>query len=133
MIDVMSGQVPMMFSSITQALPLARQGKLKFIAVGSKERVPVLPDVPTVAESGYPDYDVAVWWGFASPAKVAPAARTVIHREITAVLADPDTKKRLLADAAVPLSKTPAEFRKLIAAEIEKWRGVAKRAHIVVK
>jgi len=133
MIDVMSGQIPMMFSSITQALPLVRQGRLKFLAVGSKKRSPVLPDVPTVAESGYPDYDVAVWWGLAAPHGVPKAEMEKLHKEITAVLDDPATHKRLLADAAVPLSKTPAEFRELIAADIKKWREVARKAQIVVR
>ncbi len=133
MIDVMSGQIPMMFSSITQALPLARQGKLKFLAVGSKKRIPVLPDVPTVAESGYPDYDVSVWWGLAAPHGVPQAEMATLHKEITAVLDDPATHKRLLADAAVPLSKSPAEFREMIAAELRKWREVARKAQIVVR
>lgn len=132
MIDVMAGQIPMMFSSITQVLPLVRQGKLKIIAVGSPKRNPVLPDTPTVAESGYPDYDVSVWWGFAAPDGVPRPAMTKLHKEITAVLESPETKKRLLDDAAEPLSMTPSEFRKLISDDIKKWREVAKKAGIVV-
>jgi tripartite-type tricarboxylate transporter receptor subunit TctC len=132
MIDVMAGQIPMMFSSITQVLPLVRQGKLKIIAVGSTKRNPVLPDVPTVAESGYPDYDVSVWWGFAAPDGVPQQAMTKLHKEITAVLETPETKKRLLDDAAEPLAMTPSEFRKLISDDIKKWREVAKKAGIVV-
>ena len=133
MIDVMSGQVPMMFSSITQALPLVRQGKLKFIAVGSSKRIPILPDVPTVAESGYPDYEVSVWWGLAAPHGVPDPVMGKLHTDIDAVLQDPATHKRLLADAATPLSETPAEFRAMIAAEIQKWREVAQKAQIVVR
>lgn len=132
MIDVMAGQIPMMFSSITQVLPLVRQGKLKIIAVGSTKRNPVLPDIPTVAESGYPDYDVSVWWGFAAPDGVPRPAMTKLHKEITAVLESPETKKRLLDDAAEPLSMTPSEFRKLISDDIKKWREVAKKAGIVM-
>lgn len=132
MIDVMAGQIPMMFSSITQVLPLVRQGKLKIIAVGSPKRNPVLPDIPTVAESGYPDYDVSVWWGFAAPEGVPRPAMARLHKEITAVLESPETKKRLLDDAAEPLSMTPSEFRKLISDDIKKWREVAKKAGIVV-
>jgi tripartite-type tricarboxylate transporter receptor subunit TctC len=133
MIDVMAAQIPMMFSSITQVLPLVRQGKLKIIAVGSPKRNPVLPDIPTVAESGYPDYDVSVWWGFAAPDGVPRPIMTKLHQEITAVLESPETKKRLLDDAAEPLSMTPSEFRKLISDDIKKWREVAKQAGIVVK
>lgn len=133
MVDVASGQIPMMFSSILQALPLVRQGRLKFIAVGSEKRSPVLPDVPTVAESGYPGYAVSVWWGIAAPHGIPPAEMATLEKEIGAVLADPQTHKRLLADAAEPLSKSPAEFRAMISQEIRRWRGVAKDAGIVVK
>jgi len=133
MIDVMSGQIPMMFSSITQVLPLVRQEKLKIIAVGAAKRSPVLPDIPTVAESGYPSYEVSVWWGFAAPHGVPQPKMAKLHKEITAVLDDPQTKKRLLADAAEPISMTPSEFRRMIGADIKKWRTVAKQAGIVVK
>lgn len=133
MIDVMAGQIPMMFSSITQALPIVRQEKLKFIAVGSKTRSPVVPDVPTVAESGYPNYEMRVWWGFATPAGVPKAEMAKLHKEITAVLADPETKKRLLADAAEPLSMTPPAFRKMISDEVVRWKRIAKKAGIVVR
>ena len=132
MIDVVAGQIPMMFTSVLQALPLARQGKLKFIVVGSRKRSPVLPDVPTGAESGYPDYDVSVWWGIAAPRGVPAPAMDRLHKEITAVLDDPRTHKRLMADASEPLSMTRSEFRKLISDDIRKWTGVAKRANIVV-
>ena len=133
MIDVMSGQIPMMFSSITQALPLIRQEKLKVIAVGSPKRSPVLPDVPTIAESGYPEYDMSVWWGFAAPAGIPQAEMAKLHKEFTAVTEDPQTIKRLLADAAEPLSMSPAEFRKLISSDIKKWRDVAKQAGLTVQ
>ena len=133
MIDVMGGQIPMMFTSITQALPLARQGRLKFIAVGSKKRSPVLPDIPTVAESGYPDYEMSVWWGFAAPTGVPRPETARLLKEFTAVLEDPETSKRLLADAAEPMKMTPAEFRKMISEDVKKWRTIAKQAGIVVK
>ena len=133
MIDVMGGQIPMMFTPITQALPLARQGRLKFIAVGSKKRSPVLPDIPTVAESGYPDYEMSVWWGFAAPTGVPRPETARLLKEFTAVLEDPETSKRLLADAAEPMKMTPAEFRKMISEDVKKWRTIAKQAGIVVK
>ncbi|MEO8441352.1 MAG: tripartite tricarboxylate transporter substrate binding protein [Betaproteobacteria bacterium] len=133
MIDVMSAQIPMMFSSITQVLPLVRQGRLKIIAVGSTKRSPVLPDIPTVAESGYPDYEMSVWWGFAAPDGVPKPQMTKLHKEITAVLDEPQTKKRLLDDAAVPLSMTPLEFRKMISADVQRWRAIAKDTGIVVR
>jgi tripartite-type tricarboxylate transporter receptor subunit TctC len=133
MVDVASGQIPMMFSSILQALPLVRQGRLKFIAVGSEKRSPVLPDVPTLAESGYPGYAVSVWWGIAAPRGIPREEMAILQKEIGGLLADPQTHKRLLADAAEPMMKSPDEFRQLISEEISRWRVVAKEAGIVVK
>ena len=74
MIDVMAGQIPVMFSSVTQVLPHVRSGKLKVLAVGAATRTPALPDVPTVIESGYPGYEVYVWWGIVAPAAHASQA-----------------------------------------------------------
>jgi tripartite-type tricarboxylate transporter receptor subunit TctC len=130
MTDLMAGQIPMMFSSITQVLPHVRSGKLKLLAVGAPKRSPVVPDIPTVAESGFPGYEVSVWWGITAPAGVPRANLEKLRREITAVLQDPATKKRLLADAAEPQIMTPAEMRKMIQSERKKWTEVAKQAGI---
>jgi tripartite-type tricarboxylate transporter receptor subunit TctC len=133
MIDVMAGQIPVMFSSVTQALPHVRTGKLKLLAVGAAKRNPAVPDVPTVAESGYPGYEVAVWWGIAAPAGTPPAVREKLRREFAAVLRDPETLKRLVAEAAEPWNLTPAEFRKMVHNDVKMWRGVAQTAGIRVQ
>ena len=130
MIDVMSGQIPMMFSSVTQVLPHVRTGKLKVLAVGADKRAPALPDVPTVAEAGYPGYTFAVWWGMAGPAGMPAAVVDTLHKTFTAILADPATHERLAADAAETLYKTPPEMRTMIREEVKKWTGVAKSAGI---
>jgi tripartite-type tricarboxylate transporter receptor subunit TctC len=133
MIDVMAGQVPVMFSSVTQALPHVRSGRLKFIAVGGKKRSPVVPDVPTVIESGYPGYEMAVWWGVAAPAGAPRANLDKLRRELATVLQEPATKKRLYAEAAEPWTLAPTEMRTMIRTERKKWSDVAKQAGIVVK
>jgi tripartite-type tricarboxylate transporter receptor subunit TctC len=133
MIDVVAGNVPVMFSSVTQTLTHVRAGRLKLLAVGSDKRSPAVPDVPTVAESGYPGYHVAVWWGVAAPTGTPRAIQDKVRRELNGVLQEPETQKRLLADAAVPFSMTPAEMRKMIRAEVRKWRDVARTAGIQVK
>ena len=133
MVDVMAGQIPVMFSSVTQALPHVRAGRLKFIAVGGTKRSPVVPDVPTVIESGYPDYELSVWWGVSAPAGAPKANLDKLRREIAVVLEEPSTRKRLLSEAAEPLTLTPAEIRKKIHDEKRKWADVAKQAGIVVK
>jgi tripartite-type tricarboxylate transporter receptor subunit TctC len=132
MIDVIAGQIPIMFSSLTQVLPHVRNNRLKVLAVGAAKRSPIVPDVPTVIESGFPGYEVAVWWGIAAPHGVPPAAMAKLHREITAVLQEPETKKRLLADAAEPQIMTPTELRKTIREDRKKWADVAKQANIRV-
>jgi tripartite-type tricarboxylate transporter receptor subunit TctC len=133
MIDVMAGQMPVMFSSVTQALPHVRTGKLKLLAIGAAKRNAAVADVPTVAESGYPGYEVAVWWGIAAPAGIPIAIRDKLRREFTAILEDPDTLKRLAAEAAEPRNLTPAEFRQLVRDEVRTWRGVAQTAGIHVQ
>jgi tripartite-type tricarboxylate transporter receptor subunit TctC len=111
MTDVMAGQVPLMFSSLTQVLPNVRSGKLRLLAVGAPKRSPVVPEVPTVAESGYPSYEVSVWWGVVAPAGVPSAALDKLRREIAAVMEDTQTRQRLIADAAEPVSMAPRHSR----------------------
>jgi tripartite-type tricarboxylate transporter receptor subunit TctC len=132
MIDVMGGQVPMMFSSLTQCLPHVRSGKLRLIAIGSAKRSPVVPDVPTFAEQGYPGYEVSVWWGISTPAGVPSEIRGRLSKTFDTILHDPATRKRLLSEAAEPRDLAPAQIRKLIADEVKKWSEVAASAGIKV-
>jgi tripartite-type tricarboxylate transporter receptor subunit TctC len=129
-VDTIAGQVPMMFSSLTQILPHVRSGRLNIIAIGAKERSAVVPDVPTMIESGYPDYEMYVWWGFAAPHGVPKPVLTRLGQEFRAILNDPATQKRLELEAAQPMDLSPAEFRKLIQDERRKWTAVAKSAGI---
>jgi tripartite-type tricarboxylate transporter receptor subunit TctC len=133
MTDVMAGQVPVMFSSVTQVLPHVRSGKLNVLAVGGSKRSAALPDVPTVAESGYPGYEVYVWWGIVAPAGTPAAILEKLRREVNGVLQEPDTTQKLKADSAEPMNLTPAEFRKMIHDEVKKWSAVAKQAAIHVQ
>ena len=130
MIDVMSGQVEVLLSTLIQALPHVRTGKLKALGIGTARRFPLLPDVPTVSESGLPGYDVAVWWGVLAPAGVPGAIVTRLNTEIGAILRDPEMAKRLIAEAAEPVIDTPEAFGKLIVNDIAKWSRIAKQAGI---
>ena len=130
MIDVMSGQVEVLLSTLIQVLPHVRTGKLKALGIGTAKRFPLLPDVPTVSESGLPGYDVAVWWGVLAPAGVPGAIVTRLNTEIGAILRDPEMAKRLIAEAAEPVIDTPEAFGKLIVNEIAKWSRIAKQAGI---
>jgi tripartite-type tricarboxylate transporter receptor subunit TctC len=133
MTDVIAGQIPVMFSSVTQVLPHVRNNRLKVLAVGAAKRATPLPDVPTVAEAGFPGYEVYVWWGIVVPHGVPAALQNRLRTELTAILRDPETKKRLLADAAEPRMIAPAEFRKMIHDDVKKWSEVAKTAGIHVQ
>lgn len=133
MVDVIAGNVPIMFSSLLQVLPHVRAGRLKVVAIGAKNRSPVVPEVPTVIESGYPGYEVAVWWGITAPAGAPAPVMGKLRREITAILEEPETKKRLLADAAEPFILSPVDFRRMIRADRDKWAGVARVAAISVR
>jgi len=128
MLDVMSGQVEMTFCTLIQALPHMRSGKLKALGVGSARRSPLLPEVPTIAESGVPGYDGTIWWGVLGPAGIPGAIVTRLNTEIGVVLRDPEMGKRLVAEAAEPVIETPEAFGKLIVNDIGKWGSVAKQA-----
>jgi tripartite-type tricarboxylate transporter receptor subunit TctC len=133
MIDVIAGQVPVMFSSVTQMLPHARSGKLRPLAVGAAKRTPALPDVPTVIESGFPGYEMAVWWGIAAPAGVPKGPLETLRRELAAVLASEDTRNYLAKEAAEPNAMEPAAIRKMIVEDLKKWKAVAADAKIKVE
>ena len=133
MIDVMGGQVEVGFGTLVQTLPHLRSGKLKAIGVASQKRSPLLPDVPTVAESGLPGYFDSVWWGLLGPAAMPEPIVTRLNSDIGATLKDSDMIKRLEAEAAEVMVAPPEVFRKLIASDIEKWMRVAKEAGIRIE
>src|SRR5688572_521892 len=129
MLDVMTGQVEVVFGTLIQGLPHIRSGKLKPLGVGSAKRSPILPQVPTIAET-LPGYDGTIWWGLLAPANVPAAVIAKLNGEVNAILREPETAKRLTADAAEPVITTPEAFGKLIAENITKWGRIAKEANI---
>ncbi|MGA0033614.1 MAG: tripartite tricarboxylate transporter substrate binding protein [Burkholderiales bacterium] len=133
MTDVMAGNVPVMFSSVTQTLPHVRAGRLKLLAVGSPQRSAVVPDVPTVAESGFPGYNVTIWWGYAAPHGMPKNRMARVLKELNGVLDEDETKKWLLSYAATPIKITPTAFAKQIHDEIIQWKKVAQQAGIRIK
>jgi tripartite-type tricarboxylate transporter receptor subunit TctC len=130
MVDVMGGRVEVGFGTLTQVLPLLKSGKLKVLAVGSPRRTPVLPDVPTIAESGVPGYEFSVYWGIMGPAGMPAPIVGRLNGEINNVLKDPEMLKRLDAEAASPLPGSAADFAKLLASDLQKWAQVAKETGI---
>ncbi len=129
MLDVMTGQVEVVFGTLIQALPHLRSGKLRPLGVGSAKRSPLLPQVQAIAET-LPGYDGTIWWGILAPAGVPAPIVTRLNSEIGAILREPEMAKRLTAEAAEPVITTPEAFGKLIQENITKWGRIAKEAGI---
>ena len=130
MVDVMTGQVEILFGTLIQALPHVRSGKLKPLGVGSAKRSPIVPDVPTISESGVTGYDGSIWWGLLGPAGIPQPIVTKLNTEIGAILRDPEMAKRLVAEAAEPVIETPEAFGRIIVNDIAKWQRIAKQSGI---
>lgn len=124
--DLIGGQVDSMFDNTPSALPHVQAGKLRAVAITSAQRSPLLPDVPTLAESGYPGFDVQSWFALAAP---AGTPRPVIDRLNAALgksLAATDVRQRLQDLAATPAAGTPEQARSFAASELKRWREVVK-------
>ena len=130
--DLLSGQVQVVFSTITQALEYVRAGKLRALAVSSATRSEVLPDVPAIGES-VPGYDASGWFGICAPAATPAAIVDKLNKEINAIVAEPDTRARLVGLGLRPLSMTSAQFGELIANDTEKWAKVIQSANIKIE
>jgi len=129
MSDLLGGQVPLTFSPTGQILEYLRDGRLRALGVTTATRSDVLPDVPTIGEF-VPGYEASGWYGICAPAGTPAAIIDRLSIAITASVADPDLKARLLTLGVEPRSLTPAEFGKFIADETEKWAKVIKSAGI---
>ncbi|HET9652807.1 MAG TPA: tripartite tricarboxylate transporter substrate binding protein [Usitatibacter sp.] len=130
MTDVMGGQIDMLFSTIMQAHPYIQSGRLRAIAVTTPQRSPVLPDVPTLEESGVPGYEVAGWYGVVTTAGVPRPIVSKLNAAIVKILHMPDVVKLLEGDGSFPVGNTPEEFGAHIAKEVAKWREVLQKAKV---
>ncbi|OZI67028.1 tripartite tricarboxylate transporter substrate binding protein [Bordetella genomosp. 11] len=130
MVDVMSGQVPVMFASMGSSWPHVRAGKLRAIASGGSTRSPSAPDLPTIAESGVPGYSSYEWNGVFAPAGTPPAIVNKLSQALAQVLKEPDVAKQLTDMGAEIVASTPAELDTFRRAEIEKWKKVVDEAHL---
>lgn len=126
----LGGQVQALFGSMPAVLPHAQAGKLRPLAVGTAKRSPALPNVPTVAESGYPGFEVSLWLGFFAPKGTPSAITNRLQGELTKIAQSPEMKEQFNRNGADPVTTTPAELTKLIKVEIEKYTKVIKAAGI---
>jgi tripartite-type tricarboxylate transporter receptor subunit TctC len=129
-IALMGGEVQALFGSMPAVLPFAKSGKMRPIAVGTARRSPALPDVPTVAESGYPGFEVSLWLGFFAPKGTPGPVVKRLYGELTAIAKSPEMKEQFERNGADPLTTTPAELSKLMQAELAKYSKVIKAANI---
>ncbi len=128
--ETMTGRVQFFMAPIANAVGLAKEGKLVALGVSSAQRDPLLPDVPTIAEAGVPGYQSVLWFGLLTSAKVPHPIITLLNREITLILGQPDTRARWMPIGLEPKPTTPAEFDRLIAEDIAAFTGIARAANI---
>jgi tripartite-type tricarboxylate transporter receptor subunit TctC len=128
--DLLGGHLPLSFNNIPESISQIRAGTLRPLGVTSAKRAAVLPDVPTIAESGVPGYDTAVWWGLLGPGKMPADLAAKISKDCAAALNSPAVKQRLDNLGATVAGTTPAEFDKYIRAEYQKWGPIIKAAGI---
>jgi len=131
--DVISGRTPVFFDNLASGLGQIKGGAVRALAVTGKERSPLLPDVPTIAEAGVPGYQNYVWFGLWAPKKTPQPVVEKLYAEIRKAVATPSVKERIMKDAGVPMDTALKDIEPLEKAEIAKWADVVKRAHIQVQ
>ena len=131
--DLLGGQLTMVFGDPISVLPHIKSGKLRALAVTSLQRSPVAPEVPTVAESGYPGFEALAWHGILAPARTPPAIVQKLNQEIVKALGDPETKALLVNQAMQTVGSTPEEFAAFIQKDIAIWKAVAATANVTVE
>ena len=125
--DLMGGQVSMTFGTSLSVIPHVRTGRLRALATTGAQRSPVLPDLPTIAESGLPGYEASLWYGFVGPARMPPEIVQRLNTEIAAILAQPDTREKLASQGVDARSTTPDEFARILTADVARWAKVVQK------
>ena len=128
--DLLGGQVDATFTGAPAVLPHIRSGRLRALAVSSAQRIPALPEVPTVAESGYPGFEADQWYGFVAPAGTPAAVVARLNAAVNAALQDPGVAQQLAAEGAIPMPSTPKAFGELIAREMPRWAEVVRAGKV---
>ena len=128
--SVVAGNTPMGFAALSAGVPQILDGKLRALAVMSKRRSQALPDLPTIAEAGYPELDGDAWVGVLVPTGTPPDITALLHQEIVKIIAQPDMKERLATLGLEPVGNSPEEFTAQMQTEMEKWAKVIQAAKI---
>ena len=128
--DLIAGQIELLFFNTPAALPYIKAGRLRALGVSTAKRSPLLPNVPTIAESGLPGFDTDVWFGLVAPAGTPPEIIAKTHRDVVRVVSMPDVRKQLLDIGAEPVANTPEAFAARIKKESGLWSRVVQAAKI---
>lgn len=129
MTDLLAGRVDLGFTNVPNPLPFIKSGQLRAYGVTSLDRLPILPDVPVVADT-LPKFEATLWWGLFAPAKTPPAIVTKLNTAVQKIVHTPDIKAKWANEAVFLTGDTPAAFASLITAETAKWQGIAQAAGI---
>ncbi|ANN68503.1 Bug family tripartite tricarboxylate transporter substrate binding protein [Bordetella bronchialis] len=129
-VDLTAGRVNFMLLDPVQGLSQLQSGRLRGLVVASKDRLALLPDVPSAAEAGFPDFEASVWWGFMAPKGTPPGIVNRLNAEINKALTSPDARKVLAGMGVTTRPGTPEDFAKYLDAEAAKWATVIKSANI---
>ena len=123
---VIAGEVPVYFSPVATGVPLVQQGRLRALAVSTLKRLPAYPDIPTVAESGYPGFEASNWHGLVAPARTPPEIIATLNAAVVSGLKRPEIASRVRELGYAIVAGTPAEFAEFIRTDIEKWRRIVQ-------
>ena len=130
MTDLLAGNIDAAAAGLPGFLPHVKAGKLRILAVGAAQRLPAIPEVPTVAESGYPGFESSQWFGLLVPAKTPAAVVERLHAEAIKALQSPSVRRRMEEDSSTPSPMGPRDFAAFIAAEQKRWGEVVRHAHL---
>jgi tripartite-type tricarboxylate transporter receptor subunit TctC len=128
--DLIGGHIPMTFNNIPESIAQITAGTVRPLGVTTAIRSPVLPNVPTIAESGLPGFDTGVWWGLLGPSGLSPAIKSKLAQDCMKAVQAPAVKGRLLALGATPIGSSSEDFAALIRSDYEKWGPIIKAAGI---
>jgi tripartite-type tricarboxylate transporter receptor subunit TctC len=123
--DLIAGRIQVYFGPLVEVLPFIRSNHVRALGITTRKRTPLLPDLPAISEL-LPGYEVALWNGILAPAHTSPDIVNKLSQAISKVVNNPPVKTRLLEQGSEPASKTPAEFKRFIGEEVDKWRGLVK-------
>jgi len=129
-IDLMGGQIQLMFDNIVALMPHVKAGKVRALAVSSAKRHPLLPDVPSIQEAGVKDFETVAWFGIVAPAATPKPVLNRLNAETLKAIRLPDVNKRLLDAGSTIIGNTPEEADKFLRDEVQKWGKVVKAAGV---